>query len=349
MQPATRARSGLRTALPLVAGLGAAILVCLAIYFGSGRLTRFDSPLAAYAAATVFSAFAITFRYTAWLQRPPTWQYFKTSWNIFLRLPDLPRNLVRLAGLLWNNLIAQRFIERRSPQRWMAHLMLAWGCFLAFAITFPLSWGWIQFGVAEDSRTYVVETFGIPTLSFTPNSVLAFLLFNGLNISAVLVLGGVALAMHRRIFHSGAHAVQTLANDFVPLFILFSVSVTGLMLTASYKWMGGSHFAFLSLLHAFTVIVFLLWIPFGKFFHIIQRPAQLGVAFYKEQGAKGEAFHCARTGEAFQSKLHHDDLVSVMKELGIDFGAHQGLSPTEKRRLVALNQAALIDGAPFVG
>jgi hypothetical protein len=121
------------------------------------------------------------------------------------------------------------------------------------------------------------------------------------------------------------------------------------MLTASYRLMGGSHFSFLSLLHAFTVIVFLLWIPFGKFFHIIQRPAQIGVAYYKEEGAGGEQAVCLRSGLSYQSKLHHDDLVEVMVELGIDFGEHQDVSPEEKRKLVALNQAALIEGQPYVG
>ena len=53
--------------------------------------------------------------------------------------------------------------------------------------------------------------------------------------------------------------------------------------------MRGLHFVFLSQLHAVTVIFTLLYLPFGKFFHIFQRPAQLGVAFYRETGAKGEA------------------------------------------------------------
>lgn len=337
------------TSIALGSGLGAALLVLVGIYAGSGAFSRFDSPLAAYAAATVFASFAIVYRYAMWLQRPPTWHYFKTTWKLFLRPSHLPRNLIRLVGLLWRNIFAQTFIERRGHRRWAAHMCLAWGCFVAFAITFPLSWGWMQFGVGANGSDYVVEFMGIPVMSFPPGSILAFLFFNGLNIAAVLVLIGVAIAMHRRVFERGAQAVQTLANDLIPLFILFAVSITGLMLTASYRLMGGSHFSFLSLLHAFTVIVFLLWIPFGKFFHIIQRPAQLGVAYYKEEGANGEQAKCARSGVAYQSKLHHDDLVEVMRELGIDFGGHQNLSPQEKRRLVALNQAALVDGQPYVG
>lgn len=333
----------------MASATGVALLVVAGIYFGSGMLSRFDTPLAAYAAATVFAAFAIAYRYTMWIQRPPTWRYFKASWRLFFRPHRLLANVVKLVGLFWTNIVAQRFIEKRSRQRWAAHMCLAWGCLLAFAITFPLSWGWVQFGIAENGRDYVVELMGMRQFAFPPDSVIAFFMFNGLNISAVLVLTGVGLAMHRRLFDLGAQAVQTLGNDLIPLFLLFAVSVTGLMITASYKLMGGENFQFLSLLHAFTVVVFLLWLPFGKFFHVIQRPAQLGVAYYKEEGARGPQAACAMSGEAYMSQMHHDDLAGVMKELGIDFGAHQDLSPIQKRKLIALNQAALIEGQPFVG
>ncbi|HTQ12095.1 MAG TPA: hypothetical protein VMI31_18675 [Fimbriimonadaceae bacterium] len=327
--------------------MAAALLVLAGIYFGSGGLSRFDPPLAAYASATVFAAFAMLYRYTMWLQRPPTWRYFKASWKIFLRPRMLARNVAKLIALFVDRIVAQRFIGRRSPQRWLAHLCLAWGCLVAFAITVPLSWGWVQF----DTRgpNYVVEVMGHPQFAFPPHSVLGFFVFNGLNISAVLVLIGVAVAMHRRVFDHGAQAVQTLAADLVPLFILFSVAITGLMLTASYRLMGGQSFSFLSLLHAFTVIVLLLYMPFGKLFHIIQRPAQLGVAFYKEEGERGPQTLCARSGEPYQSRLHHDDLVEVMREVGFDFGEHQNLSPEEKRKLVALNQAATLGERPYAG
>jgi hypothetical protein len=125
------------------------------------------------------------------------------------------------------------------------------------------------------------------------------------------------------------------------------VSVTGLMLTASYKLMNGENFSFLSLLHAFTVVLLLLYLPFGKLFHVIQRPAQLGVEYYKEEGAKTAQAVCARSGQPYMSQMHHDDLVIVMKEVGQDFGAHQDLSPQEKRKLVALNQIAHTDS--FIG
>lgn len=334
-------------AISFVAASSVALLVVGAIYFGSGRLDRFDTPLAAYAAATVFAAFAMAYRYTMWVQRPPTWRYFKTTWKLFLRPRSLVRNVFKLIGLLFDNIVIQKFIERRSKGRWMAHMCLAWGCLMAFAITIPLSWGWVQFGT--DQGNYVVEVMGHRQFAFPPHSLIGFLVFNGLNISAVLVLAGVGLAMHRRVFDRGAQAVQSLATDLIPLFLLFSVAVTGLMLTASYRLMGGQSFSFLSLLHAFTVVVLLLYLPFGKLFHVIQRPAQLGVAYYKEEGARTPQTICARSGQPYQSVMHHDDLAAVMLELGFDFGDHQDLSPEEKRKLIALNQAELLGERPYAG
>ena len=71
------------------------------------------------------------------------------------------------------------------------------------------------------------------------------------------------------------------------------------MLTASYTWMKGYAYDFLAILHAITVIFTLLWLPFGKFFHIFQRPAQLGVSFYKEVGEREEPANCRRCGAPY--------------------------------------------------
>ena len=48
--------------------------------------------------------------------------------------------------------------------------------------------------------------------------------------------------------------------------------LTGLALTISQEWMRGAGYSFLAILHAVTVIAALLFLPFGKFFHIFQRP-----------------------------------------------------------------------------
>ena len=71
------------------------------------------------------------------------------------------------------------------------------------------------------------------------------------------------IAFRRRMVDHGAVAVQQFGQDILPLLLLFAISVTGLMLTASYTWMKGYAYDFLAILHAATVIVTLLWLPFA--------------------------------------------------------------------------------------
>ena len=142
------------------------------------------------------------------------------------------------------------------------------------------------------------------------------MVFHGLVWSSLLVIAGVLLALRRRLRDHGAAALQQFGEDLLPLILLFAISVTGLMLTASYTWMKGYAYDFLAILHAVTVIFTLLWLPFGKFFHIFQRPAQLGVTFYKDVGRQGEQAHCRRCGEEFASRMHVEDLIAVEQQLG---------------------------------
>ena len=179
------------------------------------------------------------------------------------------------------------YIFRRGRLRGLAHWLIMWGCVLAAAITFPLVWGWIHFEtVPGDLHTYRTFVFGIAVQDFPLESALAFVIFHGLVWSSFLVIAGVMLAFRRRMIDHGAVAVQQFGQDILPLLLLFAISVTGLMLTASYTWMRGYAYDFLAILHAATVIVTLLWLPFGKLFHVFQRPAQLGVGFYKDAGTR---------------------------------------------------------------
>jgi hypothetical protein len=193
--------------------------------------------------------------------------------------------------------------------------------------------------------------FGFPTTSFPVDSLLGFLTFHGLVWASFLVIGGVVLALRRRIRDQGAAALQTFGEDFLPLILLFAISVTGLMLTASYTWLRGYAYDFLAILHAVTVIFTLLWLPFGKFFHIFQRPAQLGVGFYQDVGEAEGMAACLRCGAAYASQLHVDDLVQVTEQLGYRYGlegggrstgaAHyQRVCPPCRRALLGIAQGA---------
>jgi NNP family nitrate/nitrite transporter-like MFS transporter len=150
-------------------------------------------------------------------------------------------------------------------------------------------------------------------------TVFAWLLFHGLDIAAVLVLAGIALSLGRRMRDNSAMTAQSFAMDFFPLILLFAISVTGLALTASTMFLRGQFYGFLSILHAITVISALLYLPFGKFFHMFQRPAQLGVKLYQDAGEEGPGANCASCGERFASRMHIDDLNTALPELGFNY------------------------------
>lgn len=325
-------------------GFFTAGVVLVGIYLGSRQLRDFDVALVPYAGASVFSAFGLGYRYSMWLTKPPTRLYWWRGWRLFFAPSRVVQNVSRLFALFAVNIVAQRFIEKRSPLRWAAHWFIFWGCILAAAVTFPLSFGWIHFETADAAQEhYQTFVFGIHVFTFNLAGPIAPLVFNVLDISAVLVIAGVSLAMWRRGRDRGALAVQQFGADLLPLVMLFAVSITGVFLTVSTHLMRGLHFVFLSQLHAVTVIFTLLYLPFGKFFHIFQRPAQLGVAFYREVGAAGEQGRCGRCGERFASRMHIEDLKQVERELGIAYERiqYQDICPACRRKSLALTQDAL--------
>ncbi|HET8646706.1 MAG TPA: MFS transporter, partial [Vicinamibacteria bacterium] len=293
--------------------LGAAIVV------GSRNLQHFDAALVVYTFAVVFATWGVAYHYAVWLQKPPTGLYWRRGWQLVRRRGVL-RSAALLARTTGTHLLGQGFIYQRSRLRWWMHQLLFWGCLLAVAITFPLVFGWIHFGTRpHDQMQYVTYVFGFEVASFRLRTALAWLIFHGLDVAAVLVLAGIALSLWRRLRDRGALAVQTFALDLFPLVLLFAISVTGLALTVSTLWLRGAYYGFLAILHAITVIAALLFLPFGKFFHIFQRPAQLGVKLYQQEGAEGEQARCARCGQAFASRMHVEDLKAVLPQLGFDY------------------------------
>lgn len=323
--------------------LGALILI------GSRNLSHFDAALVAYTFAVLFATFGITYRYAMWLQRPPTAVYWKRGWQVFFKRGHRAFNFANWFKWTFNDFVINRFIWARDWLRGATHWLIMWGCILAVLITFPLVFGWLYFEpVAGQPDWYRTIVFGFPTFSFPTESIFGFFIFHGLVWASFLVIAGVMLAMRRRMREEGAAALQLFAEDFLPLILLFAVSLTGLMLTASYTWMKGYAYDFLAILHAITVIFTFLWLPFGKFFHIFQRPAQLGVHFYKDVGTKEDAAHCRRCGEPFTSKMHVEDLIQVEKDLGYRYEIgdgkiehYQWICPPCRRALFALAQGKL--------
>lgn len=330
-------------------GMLAAGILGVSIFVGSSNLRHVDAALVGYTFATLFAAFGLGYRYSMWLHRPPTRTYWRRGWQVFFRRGGLWKSLQNFVTRLTSAFLLNLFIWRRSPARGLTHMLIMWGCILAGMITFPLVFGWIYFEtVPADLTSYRVFLFGIPTFDFHHESFIGHLLFHGLVWSSFLVIAGVLMALRRRLRDHGAAALQDFQEDLLPLFLLFAVSVTGLLLTVSYTWLKGYAYEFLAITHAVTVIFTLLWLPFGKFFHIFQRPAQLAVKFYKEVGEIGEHAICARCEKSYATMIHINDLIDVERQLGYQYdwpdnpaGHYQRICPSCRRKMLALAQGRL--------
>ena len=357
-----------RTAL--IAGTALTVATAAGIAVGSTGMRHFDPALTGYALGALMAAFAVGFRFAAWAQRPPSRMYFRRGLQLLFQsartsagpretrgpaggtptLP-IPHGAGTLGYALARNFVAQEFIRRRGGVRWIMHLCLSGGCTLAFAITFPLVFGWIHFeSFADNAEMYRVAAFGVNVDSFSVHSFKAFMMFNLLNISAILVLIGLAMAGWRRFTDPGERATQSFYEDIVPLLLILAVTATGLALTVSYKFLAGHGHGLWAVVHMVRVVALLLYIPFGKLFHMFQRTCSLCVSRYKKIGEAGPRAHCRRCGGDFASQMHVDDLKTVLDELGFDYRFasprgevhYQDICPACRRGLLALNQGRTI-------
>lgn len=325
----------------------ATVLTIILVLVGSRNLQNYDAALVAYLFGTLFAIFGIAYRYSVWLQRPPTKVYFWRSMKILFSKEFFQFSWYSLRDFV-RNIVFQRFIVKRSKKRGFAHLTMAVGCTLAFMITVPLTFGWIHFTLVPETGLYpnvediyVAHFFGFEMMSFPVKSIIGSLTFGALNWCSILVIIGATYFLQKRLKDPGLIATQTFEGDILPLLLLILVSITGLGLTLSYTFLHGMAYEFMAVTHAFFVIIFLIWIPFGKFFHIIQRPAQIGAHIYKKVGSQKGMQVCNFTGKEYTTRLHVADLRKITKEVGFNLETEKGdsilyYSPEGKRDLLAI-------------
>ena len=346
-RPARRAPSDARSeSIAVGLALATVVVLCLLIFAGSRGLRDFDSALVGYAVGTVFAAAALVYRYSLWLSRPPTWRYFKGGVSNFFSWRNFRRYTLLVPVALWTDIFAQTFILKRSFTRWLMHMCIFWGVLLSLAITIPLTFGWIRFTL-EPPLDYRLWVFGIETISFPLETALAWSIFHALDFTAVILLVGVGIAFWRRSSDAGLLTTQRFGWDIMPLVLLAAIAITGLALTASTVFWHGSYYWFISLTHQATVVIWLLLLPFGKFFHIVERPATIGVTLYQAvnqgvehyPGTRRDAGACRRCGAELPSAQFVADLRATLGDLGQRYevspevGWLQEYCPTCKRVL----------------
>lgn len=176
----------------------ATVLLVASILVDPRNLTNFDPALVTYPFGCIFVCFGIVYRDTVWLQRPPTWRYFARGWRLFFTGRTIAYGWELVKHFIVQ-FLGQKCIRNRGKARGFGHMLTAWGCFSAFAITFPLVFGWIHFGLKPGGiNTYAIFTFGFKVMEFPLHTRLAEIIFNGLNWSAILVIAGVMTPHARR-------------------------------------------------------------------------------------------------------------------------------------------------------
>ena len=333
---------------PAIFAAAAAGILLLLMYVGSRGFRDFDPALIGYAVASLFACAAIVYRYSLWITRPPTWRYFRAGWVNFLSLRNLRRYTLLVPKTWWRDIFGQTFLLHRSFERWLMHMCICWGVILSCLITFPLTFGWLRFTLVGHDR-YQLWFFGLPMFRFAIEGIVGFSIFHGLDFTALILIVGLGIALKRRLQDVGLRTTQRFGFDLVPLVLLFAIAVTGLALTASTTWWQGRYYWFISLTHQVVVVAWLLSIPFGKFFHIFQRPASVGVTLYqtvnenqqRDASAAGlgqvvPGAACARCGRELPSAQFVGDLKATLASLGQQYQLGpdlelQDLCPTCKR------------------
>ncbi|MET3292488.1 UNVERIFIED_CONTAM: nitrate reductase gamma subunit [Brevibacillus sp. OAP136] len=298
------------------------IISCLfaMTYVGSRFFTHIDLALYGYMVGTLVFIGGFLYRFSAWADRPPTNIILKKGLRLLFR-KNTPRTAV-------DHLATYRFIWNRGWYRWTQHVLVGWGCILSAFVTFPLVFGWMYFTMAENGY-YQVVFMGVNVLTVLADGWIAFLFYNALNITAFMVIGGVVMALYRRIKNMQARAEQTFLYDFLPLYLLLFVSVTGLMLTASNLFLGGFGHPLITVVHQFAVILTLIYLPFGKLAHIPFRPMSVFARNYREHYGEKEMKTCKVCGNGFVSAEQSADVIDVLKKNEMSFQMKEGFNLAE--------------------
>lgn len=183
---------------PTLLAVAASALLTILIVAGSRNLEHYDSALFGYTIASVVAFGAIVFRYAIWLQRPATRGYWRRGWKLYLQKEKFAQNTANAAKTLANNIVGQRFIFKRGFSRWAMHFLIMWGCVLSALITFPLVFGWMHFKL-EGELGYRACVLGFPLNVMQARSLIAWVTFHALDFTAVMVIAGCAIAIHRRL------------------------------------------------------------------------------------------------------------------------------------------------------
>ncbi len=309
------------------------VLVVVMVAVGSGGFARLDPALLGYLLATLASVALTAQRVALFWRRPQTAPLGRAL------LAGLRRRegWVRGARGASVDLVAQRFLVRRGAASGAAHLLLAWGTMVAFAITVPLVFGWLDFAAAGE-RTYRARLLGVVGLGFDVDGVLAWFVFHALILCSLAVVVGVAMLLAARLRR---RSVAGAGGSFHlgPLILLGVVALSGLALPAVAASGSPAAIALARRVHEISVVALLLALPAGKLFHVFLRPLQLAAAELKAAPAQA----CRACGAALSS-AQIEIVERLLRERGVGVPERVALCPACRRRGLARSHAGLLAG-----
>ncbi|CAH1203901.1 hypothetical protein PAECIP111893_02113 [Paenibacillus plantiphilus] len=290
------------------------------MFIGSRFFTHIDMALYGYMVGTFVFIAGFFYRFIAWAERPPAKLILTKGLKLLLRR-STPQTTAE-------HLVTYQFIWHRGWYRWTQHVLLGWGCILSALVTFPLVFGWMYFTMDENGY-YTVVGFGLDLMKIQADGILAFLFFNALNITAFMVIGGVCMALYRRLKDMQARAEQSFVYDFLPLYLLLFISLTGLLLTFNNIFLHGFGHPVVTVIHQWSVIITLIYLPFGKLAHIPFRPMSVLARNYREHYGEQAMKACKVCGTGFVSEEQSKDVIAVLKQNDIEFQMKEGFHLAE--------------------
>lgn len=293
------------------------------VWIGTEKLLHFDMALLGYFISSLIFAIGLTIRMCAWLIRPATKQVVKRSMKNLKSRKRAKRNIQSILKTAFENILLQKFIFKRGIYRGITHFLIAWGCIGSFAITFGLTFGWMHFELV-DPDTYVIVVMGVKTIEMAAHGIIAELIYNGLNITALMVLIGVSMALFRRIVSNDVKVTQRAEFDLFPLFLLLAVTVSGLALTVSYVLLDGWMHHYLTLFHQVTVVIMLIYFPFGKLFHLPIRPLATAVPMNYQEHVMVDTRPCHSCGVTYSSDDQIEDVQAILSVQQFDLQLEDG-------------------------
>lgn len=285
------------------------------VFIGTRMFTHIDLNLYGYMVGTIVFIGGFFYRFIAWGERPPTKIIIKKGLKLLTR-KSTPKTSVE-------HLATYNFIWNRGIYRWTQHVLIGWGCVISCMVTFPLVFGWMYFTMGENGY-YTIILMGLDLIVIKADGIIGFLSYNALNFSAMMVITGVSMALYRRLKNMQARAEQNFIYDFLPLYLLLFISVTGLALTFMNVFLHGWGQPVMSLIHQFSVIITLIYLPFGKLAHIPFRPMSVLARNYREHYAEQGMKECKVCGNEFVSNEQSQDVIQVLGVNEMEFRSTEG-------------------------